>query len=118
MENEIENKKEELYQLKLKIKKMKSANNSNSSYYKYLLNEIEREKEKITKYLNYEIPREKDKLKRREDYLEKIKNQIHNKILFNNFRKSKLKLKINCIYYDTTIDASDETTSSYEFSNI
>ena len=114
MTDEIKNKSDELCEMKLKLKKMQNANNSNEKYYNYLLKQNETEKEKIN-YLKYEIPKKKDILKKREEYLEKIKNNIQNKVLLDKFRKSNLKLKINCIYYDTTIDASDETSSSYEF---
>ena len=114
IKNEINNKKYELYELKLNITKTQNVYNSNTKYYNILLKQIQAEKDK-TNCLAYEISKEKDLLKKREDYLKKISNNIENKNTLNNFLKPKLKLNINCIYYDNTIDGSDEASGSYEF---
>ena len=58
MTDEIKNKSDELCEMKLKLKKMQNANNSNEKYYNYLLKQNETEKEKIN-YLKYEIPKKK-----------------------------------------------------------
>ena len=70
IKNEINNKKYELYELKLNITKMQNANDSNTKYYNILLKQIQAEKDK-TNCLAYEISKEKDLLKKREDYLKK-----------------------------------------------
>lgn len=40
---------------------------------------------------------------------------MKNQKLFKSLNKEKLKLDINCIYYDRTIDGGDESSSGYEF---
>ena len=40
---------------------------------------------------------------------------MKNQKLFKSLNEQKLKLNINCIYYDRTIDGGDESSSGYEF---
>ena len=114
LENKIKKNKSELSNIKEEIKKIKNSNKLNSIYFNNLNDKYENKINQY-KYLNYEIPKKKDFLKSRSEYLEKLKTNMKNQKLFKSLNEQKLKLDINCIYYDRTIEGGDESSSGYEF---
>lgn len=114
MENTWKKNESKLSNIEEEIKKIQNDNKLNTIYFKNLINKNENKINEY-KYLNYEIPKKKDFLKSRNEYLEKLKANMKNQKLFKSLNKEKLKLDINCIYYDRTIDGGDESSSGYEF---
>ena len=114
LENTLKKNESELSNINEEIEKIKNANILNSIYFNNLNNKYENKINEY-KYLNYEIPKKKDFLKSRNKYLEKLKENLKNQKLFKSLNEEKLKLDINCIYYDRTIDGGDESSSGYEF---
>ena len=114
MEKTLKKNESELSNIEEEIKKIRNANKLNEIYFNNLKNKNDNKINEY-KYLNYEIPKKKDFLKTRNEYLEKLKTNMKNQKLFKSFNEEKLKLDINCIYYDRTIDGGDESSSGYEF---
>ena len=114
MEKTLKKNESELSNIEEEIKKIRNANKLNAIYFNNLKNKNDNKINEY-KYLNYEIPKKKDFLKTRNEYLEKLKTNMKNQKLFKSFNEEKLKLDINCIYYDRTIDGGDESSSGYEF---
>ena len=57
----------------------------------------------------------KDILNLRNNELEKLKDNIEVQKELKKFNEQKLKLDINCIYFDTTMDGGEESSSGYQF---
>ena len=108
--------KDNLSNIKSEFKIIKNSNKINKIYYENLFSKIE-EEEKEYKNIRYSTSIANDKLSKRKEMIKQLEdNNITKKAnLFKFYNDKTLELKINCIYFDRTIDASEEFSSSYEF---